>query len=78
MTTIEEILKRLESLTVEEQRAVLDYTERLLAKHQEPGERRARRNVKGALSHLGVHVSEEDIREMRREAWKNFPREIES
>lgn len=77
MTTIEEILERLRNLTAEEQREVLDYTDRLVAQHREAGGQRARRNLKGALSHLGVHLEEGDVREMRNEAWKNFPREIE-
>lgn len=79
MTTIEEILNRLESLTPDEQRAVLDYTERLLASHhdEDAGERPPRRNLKGALSPLDVHLTEEDVREMRREIWANFRRDLE-
>jgi hypothetical protein len=32
------------------------------------------RSVLGALAHLGIHVSEEDIAEARREMWGNFSR----
>ncbi len=40
-----------------------------------PADRPARRSMYGALAHLGPAPSEEDIREMRREVWKNFPRD---
>jgi len=33
------------------------------------------KSLYGILAHLGPGPSEEDIAEMRREAWKNFPRE---
>ncbi len=31
----------------------------------------------GALEHLGIDISEEDIAQARQEMWGNFPREIE-
>lgn len=31
----------------------------------------------GALEHLGVEITENDIAEARQEMWGNFPREIE-
>ncbi len=34
-----------------------------------------RKSLLGALAHLNVHITREEIDEMRREAWANFPRE---
>jgi hypothetical protein len=33
--------------------------------------------LEGSLAHLNIRVTEEDIREVRREMWANFPREDE-
>lgn len=30
----------------------------------------------GALAHLGVHITQEEIKEARREMWGNFPKEV--
>jgi hypothetical protein len=35
-----------------------------------------RKRVKGMLAGLGINVSNDDIRELRSEMWKNFPRDI--
>ncbi|MEW6737349.1 MAG: hypothetical protein AB1489_39065 [Acidobacteriota bacterium] len=37
----------------------------------------SRRTVGGALAHLNLHISAEDIDEARREMWGNFPRNLE-
>jgi hypothetical protein len=36
-----------------------------------------RRSAWGVLAHLGPPPSEEEIREVRREMWRNFPRDID-
>lgn len=54
--------------------------ERLMAdlKHAWPSfQPQPKKSLYGALADLGPAPSEEDIAEMRREAWANFPREIE-
>jgi hypothetical protein len=35
-----------------------------------------RKSLLGAFQHLKLEVTPEDIQEVRREMWKNFPREI--
>jgi predicted DNA-binding antitoxin AbrB/MazE fold protein len=35
-----------------------------------------RKPLKGMLAGLGITVSEDNIRELRSELWKNFPRDI--
>ncbi|MEW6731982.1 MAG: hypothetical protein AB1489_11710 [Acidobacteriota bacterium] len=36
-----------------------------------------RRKLMGSLAHLNVHITKEEIDEVRREMWSNFPRDIE-
>lgn len=36
---------------------------------------KSRKPLKGMLSGFGLDVTDEDIRELRSEMWKNFPRE---
>lgn len=73
MSTLEQLVEIAKMLGQAEQQELLERAEQLRARV----EHRPRRNLKGALSHLGVRLGEDDIREMRREAWRGFPREIE-
>lgn len=70
---VEKIAKKASSLPVESQRKALEYVESL--EREETSEKKPFRSVLGILADRNVHVSEEDIAEMRREAWRNFPRE---
>ena len=36
----------------------------------------ARKSLLGAYQHMRLEVTQADIEEVRREAWRNFPREI--
>ncbi|MEN3331266.1 MAG: hypothetical protein V7641_631 [Blastocatellia bacterium] len=65
------VLEKFRALPPDKQQEVLDFVEFLEQKNgvNQP------RSVLGALAHLGIHVSEEDIAEARREMWGNFPRE---
>ncbi len=36
----------------------------------------ASKSLLGAYQHMGLEVTQADIEEVRREAWRNFPREI--
>lgn len=69
---VEKIAKKASSLPVESQRKALEYVESL---ERETSGKKPFRSVLGILADRNVHVSEEDIAEMRREAWGNFPRE---
>jgi len=42
-----------------------------------PADNRPRKRVEGLWADLGVTISAEDIEEVRREMWHNFPREFE-
>jgi predicted DNA-binding antitoxin AbrB/MazE fold protein len=38
--------------------------------------RKSRRQLKGILSGMDIQVNEQDIRNLRSEMWKSFPRDI--
>ena len=73
MTLEEAIIGKIRALPAEKQEEVLRFADSLEAN---------RANLKvplisprGLWADLHVDVSEEDIAEMRKEAWKNFPRD---
>ena len=70
---VEKIAKKASKLPFEAQIRTLDYVESL--EREEALCKKPFRSILGALADRNVHVSEEDITEMRREAWRNFPRE---
>ena len=70
---IEKIAKKASTLPVEAQRKALEYVESL--EREETADKKSFRSVLGMLADRNVQVSEEDIAEMRREAWRSFPRE---
>lgn len=72
MSVAESVIEKMQSLTPEQQREVVDLVE-TLAKSNET--RRPRRSLMGVFSHLKLHITDEDIAEARREMWSNFPRE---
>ncbi len=70
---VEKIAKKASNLPVEAQRKALEYVESL--EREETAERKPFRSVLGILADRNVHISEEDIAEMRGDACRNFPRE---
>ncbi len=72
MTVEDAVLEKLKVLPVNRKQELLDFAEFLETKEVV---KTPRRNLYGILADLNVNVSEEDIREVRKEAWKNFPRE---
>lgn len=71
MTIEQAIVENLRDLPPEKQHEVLDFvhlkTKTSLKVH--------RRSIKGLCADLGVHLTQEDFAEARREMWGNFPRE---
>ena len=67
------LLEKIRRLPPDKQDEVEHFVEDIEQKLEPKKERRL---LEGALAHLNIHVSAEDIEEMRREAWKNFPREF--
>ena len=66
------VLEKLRALPPEKQQEVLDFVEFLEHKSLP---KQPRRSLMGLCSDLGIHISEEDIDEARKEMWGNFPRE---
>ncbi len=71
----EEIAAKAATLPIEKQREALSFVESLTA-HESEAARGTKpfRSVKGILQG-NLDNLEQDIEELRREAWKNFPRE---
>jgi hypothetical protein len=68
------VVEKLRALPLERQQEVLDFVEFL---EQKSTSRlpRPRRSLEGLWADLGIQITEEDIAEVRREMWGNFPRE---
>lgn len=82
MTIIaQEIINEIENLPVEKQQEVLKFVKSL--HHSKPDEKsetaqkEPRRSLKGLWADLDIDITDEDIHELRREMWANFPRDIE-
>lgn len=71
MTIEQQVIEKLRELPPEKQREVLDFLEAM----NEKNGGKPRRSLLGLWSDLNVRISEEDIREIRREMWSNFPRD---
>lgn len=87
---VEEITAKAAGLPFELQREALDFIEFIAqrTKHSSQSNQAAApsapdsteggrpfKSVLGSLEHLSVHVSLEDLAELRREMWANFPHE---
>lgn len=72
MTVEDAVLEKLKILPTNRKQELLDFAEFLETKE---GVKTPRRSLYGILADLNINVSEDDIREVRKEAWKNFPRE---
>jgi hypothetical protein len=62
------VLGKLRSLPPEKQQQALAFIESL--EQEAPAPKPVRRSLKGALSHLKLHFTTEDLREARREMWR--------
>jgi len=72
MTSEEVLLEKFKGLPVNRQRELLNYADSL---EDTEVEKKPRRKLYGALADLNTRITEEDIREVRKEMWKNFSRE---
>lgn len=69
---VDVLVEKVRSLPPEKQQAVLDYAEFLEQKSAPP---HPRRSFIGMFADEGIHITEEEIAEARREMWGKFPRE---
>lgn len=72
MTVENAVLENMKKLPVEKRREVLDFSEFLV---QKDVKKKPRRSLKGALAHLNIQISDEDIHEARREMWRGYMKE---
>jgi hypothetical protein len=71
MTIEEAILDKVRRLPPEKQQELLKFADTLGAKAEV---KPPLRSPEGLWADLDVNISEEDIAKLRREMWKNFPR----
>ena len=72
MTIEEAVVEKLRALPPDKQQEALDFVEFL---QQKSSAQHPRRSLKGALAHLNLHVTAEEIDEARREMWRGYMRE---
>ncbi|HJY82563.1 MAG TPA: DUF2281 domain-containing protein [Candidatus Binatia bacterium] len=72
MSIEQSVLEKMQTLPPDKQQEVLDFVEFLQHKSSA---KQPRRSLKGLWADLGVDITEEDIAEVRKEMWKDFPRE---
>jgi hypothetical protein len=75
MAVIDEIVHLFQGLSPEQQVAVRKYAETIAQTNSFPI---PSENWIGICAGEGIHLTEEDIAEARREMWGNFPRDIVS
>lgn len=73
MPTLEQVMPVLEQRSREDKLLAIERLTQML--NQEEAQIEPRNTLKGALAAFKADVSEEDIVEVRREMWANFPRE---
>ena len=71
MNIEQSLLEALRTLPIHKQQELLDHAKRLSLEST----RTPRRSLEGLWADQGISISEEDIDELRREMWKNFPRD---
>ena len=66
-------MQKLQELPPDKQEQVLEFVRDLA---QQNGAKQPLRSLEGLWADLDIHITEEDIAEVRREMWGNFPRDI--
>jgi len=72
MSVAESVLQKIQSLTPDQQRKVMNLVDELAKANTN---KHHGRSLMGVFSHLNIHITEDDIAEARREMWGKFPRE---
>jgi hypothetical protein len=75
MTSEEVLLERFKVLPANRRQELLDFAEFLEGKEMET---KPRRSLKGALSHLKLKISDEDLRQARNEMWRGYTKDTEN
>jgi len=72
MNIAETVHEEVQALPIDKQREVLNFVEFLRSRTVI---KKPRKSLYGLCADLNVNVTEEDITEIRKEMWANFPRE---
>jgi len=72
MTIEQNVIEMLKQLPFDKQQEVLDFAQFL---QQKAAVKLPRRSLKGALAHLNIHFTVEDLAEARREMWRGYVEE---
>jgi hypothetical protein len=76
MSVEEAILERVRALPLEKREEVLKFADSLAPSPEAaPKTKTPLRSPRGFWADFDIDISEEDITELRREIWKNFPRD---
>lgn len=75
MNIVQEISRKSASLPFEAQREILDFLEFVSSKQPAETNRQSFESVRGVLKNRNFDNLENDLTEVRREMWQNFPRE---
>lgn len=74
MTSEEVLLQKFKVLPPAQQKAI-DYVDSL---RKEVSGQQKRKSLKGALAHLNIKITDEDIREARNEMWRGYTKDTEN
>ncbi len=76
MSQEELLLERWRTLSPTQQQQLLSIAEQFaIVDHEVPPSPVRRRSLQGLWSNIGIDITEQDLREVRREMWSSFPRE---
>ncbi len=72
ITTETLLVEKIKTLSEAQQQEVIEFVEKL---QKNPCEKPSKKSLLGALAHLNIDISKEEIDQARKEMWANFPRE---
>ena len=75
MSVEDAVLEKLKVLPTTRKHEVLDFAEFL---EQKDTVKRPRRSLKGALAHLNIKVTDEQIQQARNEMWRGYTKDTEN
>jgi thioredoxin-like negative regulator of GroEL len=73
--TLDDVLAQIERFSTAERLQVMEKITAVLRRDLDDTPPTPRKSLYGIFAHLGPGPSDEDIDEIRREMWSNFPRE---
>ena len=75
MISEEVLLEKIKVLPLDLQQKAIDFVDSL---QSEVATNQKRKSLKGALAHLNIKISDEDIREARNEMWRGYTKDTEN